>query len=96
MKRYWLRWLSNVEDHRPVTYPPNQAILGWWCTGYDSKDNGICVGLVQAYSQEQAWIFVSEDWPEMTADSGEEVGIDFPLGDRFPLRDWMKERIEHR
>lgn len=37
--RWWLSWVQTTEDVRPLTDPPNENILGWWCSGYDAEDS---------------------------------------------------------
>lgn len=56
------------------------------------------VALIKADGEEQASASIRKDWPEF--DGGwrfiHEVGADWVLGDRFPLSDWMKERMRWR
>ena len=93
--RFWLSWYEESEDYRPLTFPPNEAILGWWCSGYCSDDSSTIVALVEAGSEEAAWKAVRLDWPEAVRERFCEAREDSYLpGDRFPLSDWMKERID--
>ena len=95
-KRYWLSWIQPTDDHRPLTYPPNRAILGWWCSGDTSKGSVLC-GLVEAADDAAAKAAVLTDWPEATAwRFCEEHEPDFRPGTRFPLSNWMLERVEAR
>lgn len=105
MKRYWCSWVCEEDDHRPLTYPPNEGILGWWCSGYTPEDHATLCALVEAESVDHVREVVLKDWPEFVKDwpsfggqlwriEPEEVASDWLPIDRFPLSDWMKERIE--
>jgi len=96
MKTYWLSWICTEEDHRPVTYPPGGGILGWWCSGYDSDGNSVMCALVRAVDEDDAKVIVRNDWPEFDGEWRfiEERPSDWKPNDRFPLKDWMKERFE--
>lgn len=93
--RFWLSWVQPTEDHRPLTYPPNEAIIGWWCSGYTPEDHATICALVEAVDEEGAKLAVLKDWPE----AGEwrfceQFGLSWQPNDRFPLSDWMQERIQ--
>ena len=90
---YWCSWVCDNDDHRPVTYPPNEAILGWWCSGYDSQYNAILCALVQADSESLALSSVEQDWPEFDGNWRYIRETDTLLTDRFPLSDWMEPRV---
>jgi hypothetical protein len=95
MKRFWMSWFQPTEDHRPLTYPPNAGILGWWCSGQREDGAWTLCALVQARWELPAKIAVRKDWPEATEwRFVREVASDFSPGDRFPLSDWMKERMQ--
>lgn len=97
--RFWMRWIQPTEDYRPLTCPPNTAILGWWCSGYDSKDNAFICAAVEAEDEDKAWEAVRKDWPEADDSSGafcESKEDDFKPGDRFPIDGWMIERFERK
>ena len=95
MKRWWMSWIVTDEDYRPLTYPPNPAILGWWCTGYDARGRNILCGLVQAETLELAQAAVLQDWPGIEWRFSDERPVFYVLdSDRFPLSDWMKQRME--
>jgi hypothetical protein len=103
MKRWWLSWYQAGPDHRPMTYPPNEAILGWWCTGFTDEAGGfsnvdILCALVQAESEDAAWAAVLKDWPDMIDHRFiEPKEADYAVqSDRFPLSDWMIPRMEGR
>lgn len=101
VKRYWVSWVNVGEnDYRPITYPPNRGILGWWVSGEDTEGCTILVACVQGEDIDSAKEAVYKDWPELrgTEDSFrffEERDSDYDpsKGGRFPLSDWMKERI---
>lgn len=93
-QRFWASWVQPTDDHRPKTYPPNAAILGWWCSGYDADDNATLVALIEAADEDAALRAVTADWPEIAGWRFiETCGPEFRLSDRFPLSDWMKQRI---
>ena len=95
MRRFWISWIQKTEDERPLSFPPNPAILGWWCSGYDGLGNPILCAAVQASDQDEAERAIGIDWPENERSSRffEERATDWIPGDRFPLSDWMKERF---
>jgi hypothetical protein len=93
MKRWWMSWIVPEKDYRPLTYPPNDAILGWWCTGEDAQDRFILYGLVQAESLEAAEAAVLQDWPGIEWRFQELTGPDLAFTDRFHLSDWITERL---
>lgn len=92
--RCWISWYTDQEDHRPIHYPPNEKVLGYWCTGHEG-DYSILCALVKATTREAALSVLEIDWPEIAR---EEIrfcnfhGSDFTLSDRFPLSDWMVDR----
>ena len=100
MLNYWISWIQPTEDNRPLTYPPNEGVLGWWCTG-QGEDYWTMCAMVRAENKEQAEQAIFKDWPEAEENKGldgdwrifdEDVTLE--LGDRFPLSDWMEERFE--
>lgn len=97
MFRYWVSWVQETKDYRPVDYPPNRKILGWWCSGSDSDEHAILCAVVEAKSMPEARDAVYIDWPEATENTDwrffEEKPVDFIPGDRFPLSDWMESRF---
>jgi hypothetical protein len=88
----WISWHQPTEDHRPLTYPPNKAIMGWWCSGYSGRDAIICA-LVDASDEPTAQAAVLKDWPEAERWRFCEARDNTNLGDRFPLKAWMLERM---
>lgn len=94
--RYWASWIQRKDDYRPLTYPPNEAILGWWCTGYDNEGWPIICALVEAADEEAAAEAVKKDWPEWVEwrflDATKPDYL--PSRDRFPRVGFMLERME--
>jgi hypothetical protein len=92
---WWLSWYQPGDDPRPLGFPPNENVLGWWVSGYRENDATVCA-LVKADTEEQAKAKINIDWPEAAEwrfcdrrDLTEK-----PLGDRFPLADWMRPKVE--
>lgn len=97
-RRYWLSWPQPTEDFRPLTDPPDIAVKGWWCSGYDSEDRATLCALVDSYSLSAAKGAVRRSWPEAPSRRVEwriesEREADWLPGDRFPLSPWMKRRL---
>lgn len=94
MKRFWVSWVQPTDDYRPLTFPPNEGIIGWWCSGYDSDDNATLVALIEAESKESVEKAIKLDWPEFqTFRFFEKWDEGSRLSDRFVLDDWMRERL---
>ena len=94
-KFYWLSWYQPTEDHRPLKFPSNEKILGWWCSGVRCSDDAstLCA-MVVATSKDEAKRHISENWPEAEDWRFCEESEDLELGDRFPLSsDWMVKRF---
>lgn len=103
--RFWISWIQRTADYRPLTFPPNAAILGYWCSGYDGDDYAVMCAAVDAEDATKACIAIFEDWPEAKDDMlangwrlfQHDKDDDWRPSDRFPLSDWMEERFnEHR
>ena len=95
MKYYWVSWYSKEGDYRPLTYPPNKQILGWWVSG-EGSDGISLVALVAAENVHDANQALIKEWPECELNvwrffhslkEGEK------LSNRWQLSDWMKDRI---
>lgn len=94
MNRFWMSWYEPLEDYRPMTYPPNEAVLGWWCTGYNDRNEPTLCALVQAETESLAWSAIEQDWPELIQRFCEPVASDYKItSDRFPVADWMRARM---
>lgn len=94
--RFWISWEERSPDHRPLTDPPNVAILGWWCSGYGDGYATLCA-LVEARSERAAKAAVDQDWPAVGRRVWrfvEERDADWLPGDRFPMSGWMRTRAE--
>jgi hypothetical protein len=90
VQRHWLSWHEFEEDYRPINFPPNEAILGWWCSGSgehgDKEYHTICA-VVEAAGD--PWKAVEIDWPGASEHQrfGDAVAADWTPGDRFPIND---------
>jgi len=104
MKRFWVRWTQPTEDERPITFPPHEAILGWWRTGYtcdaalDLPVVPILCALVEAENALAAKKAIEREWPEadFTNDNHfaqETTDAWRPPADRFPILSWMIDRL---
>ncbi len=92
---FWISWHQPTDDFRPLTDPPVEPVLGWWCSGYDSEDVPILCAAVSGRNEQQAKRNVRKSWPE--ADQWrfcEEKAKDWRPGDRFPIeKGWEKDRF---
>lgn len=95
MRRYWISWYQPVGDYRPLTYPPNAAVLGWWKTGEDCEDRNVLCALIESATAESAVRAIAQDWPDMgDIRFCEEREPSYAVqNDRFPLQDWMRPRM---
>jgi hypothetical protein len=95
MKRFWLSWYEPSEDWRPVHFPPNENILGCWCS--ELSDIGpTVVAFVESKNEQEAWDSIDKEFPrEGPRDIRfcEERDFSFLPNDRFPLDPWMENRI---
>jgi hypothetical protein len=90
---FWISWVQPTEDYRSISFPPNNSILGWWRSGYDSQGKAILCAWVKATTKEHAKNEVIEEWPEVTEWRFCEGSENLIIYDRFPLSDWMDERF---
>lgn len=99
--RYWVRWYEYCPDNRPVTDPPAESILAWWETGRGNDYSTICA-VIEATNEDEAKELVSSNWPDDGSwkpkrfDTTDDRGPTFDasgLSDRFPVKDWMVERL---
>jgi len=99
-KKFWVSILSESPDYRPIHYPPDERILGWWCSGYtqiteEEEAATLCIA-VKAKNEADVLDAVLTEWPEFGEDPEWRFYIERPddwmPNDRFPLSDWMKER----
>jgi hypothetical protein len=99
--RYWISWAQPTDDFRPLTFPPNEAILGWWRSGYDSNDHATICALVEVDHNrpELATVAIIKEWPEVkeVVKAGEwrffnRVDSSWNPTDRFVREPWMTQR----
>jgi len=100
MQRFWVSWVQRTEDYRPVNYPPNRRILGWWCSGSDSDENAVLCAVVEANNESEVRDAVYTDWPELAENPDwrfmEEKSDTFVPNDRFPISGWMTSRFDRK
>lgn len=104
MRRFWVSWHQPTEDERPLTFPPNPAILGWWRSRYSCQHERdlpvvpILCALVEAENEDAVQVAVLHEWPEAETAIWRlfnEVAANWlPSVDRFPPSDWMLKRME--
>jgi hypothetical protein len=86
--RHWISWYEpgDAGDYRPLTTPPEDVMLGWWCTGVRSSDEaGTLCALVQADDEDAAKALIGEHWePESWRFCNEVDEHWVPPADRFP------------
>lgn len=93
VKRFWISWCQPTDDERPLAYPPNESILGWWNSGMTDAAWTLCA-VVESPNEAAAKKAVRKDWPEAEEwRFCREVEEDYQPGDRFPLSNWMKRRF---
>ncbi len=97
MPRYWVSWEQPTKDFRPLNDPPTDAILGWWCSGYDANDTPILCAAIQGVGVLDAIVQIAKEWPESPHwEDGfrffDEKPDSWMPSNRFPLSDWMRER----
>lgn len=95
-KRFWISWIQDTDDYRPVDYPPNKAVLGWWWSGTTPNGYSLCA-VVEANSRGDAISKVLIDWPELKPGFVrfcDEKASSWVPSDRFVMDDWMKERFK--
>lgn len=100
MSLQWISWHQPTDDWGPLSYPPNAAVLGVWCSGYTGDDItgddiAILCALVIADSEDAAKAAVRVDWPEACDWRFCNKRPDTNLGDRFTFDDdWSRSRVE--
>lgn len=78
------RFKANIQDPRPVRYPPPHP---WWVSG-TVGDNSACI--VVAYADSEAQIL--ELWPEAKEiDVMQDDRAEYLFTDRFPRPRWMDD-----
>ena len=91
---FWISWIQPTEDYRPLTYPPTENVLGWWCSGVRSDGANILCAYIVATDVEAAKNEVRRDWPEAVEWRFCETRDSVVTSDRFPLKGWMVSRVE--
>lgn len=96
---YWASWYQPTDDFRPLTDPPNERILGWWCSG--TRDDGAATlcSLVEAPDEPAAKAAVLVDWPEAREWRFVDPRDDkWRPSDRFVVSggSWMEARLRAR
>ena len=91
-KTFWVSWHQPTEDYRPLKYPPNPKILGWWCSGERGDGCAIIIAMVKAGRESEAKGHIEKDWPEAEDYRFCDEKEDLFVSSRFPLNDWMIER----
>ncbi len=61
-----ISWYQPTQDFRPLSFPPNKNILGWWKTGENTSNESTLVAIVNAVSFKDAEKIIRKDWPEVT------------------------------
>lgn len=99
-KLRWVSWYQPSGDYRPIDYPPPMPILAWWCTGSSEEAWTLCA-IVAADDAESAMVAVTSPgaWPDAGRERfNEDLDIDLskplPMGDRFPVSEWMRQRFD--
>lgn len=99
IKLYWCSWRQPTVDYRPIKFPPNEQILGWWCSGHNGDGSASLCAWVKAESETEVLAAVTKDWPEIT--SMDQFRFCEPKefyepSDRFPTEsnEWIQKRIE--
>ncbi len=98
--RWWISWYQPTQDKRPLTYPPNAAVLGWWCSGQRCDDDALTLcawtlcAVVEATTPLSAKRAINKDWPEAKEwRFCEPTEDDFVPSDRFVKEPWQCERL---
>lgn len=93
---YWCSWVQPTDDHRPIDFPPNESILGWWCSGYSQDGANLCAWVV-AEDEVDVRKQINKSWPEITITSElrfcDKKDHYIPC-DRFQPNEWMEPRLE--
>jgi hypothetical protein len=100
IQRFWISWACDAQDHRPLTFPPHEAIRGWWCSGYDADGNAVLCAVVDEVNEGAAMKAIFREWPEAAEFTRafdwrfiERRDKDWKPGDRFPPSEWMVSRL---
>ncbi len=97
--RFWISWYQPTEDYRPLMFPPNETILGCWCSGWRSDPGAwMMCAVVETKSIGEAFTALQVDWPEVATAEVRFVVTHpanwVPEQGRFPPQEWMIERLK--
>lgn len=94
MNLYWVSWYQPTDDERPLRFPPNDAVLGWWNSGMRLDDNAhtLCAW-VSAQDEDAAKAAVKQEWPEAAEWRFCEKREHISYGGRFQPTHWMIPRM---
>lgn len=96
-KLFWLSWYQPTQDYRPITYPPTEPVLSWWCSGFATdgeSDTATLCAAVLATDEAMAKAAILKSWPEAAEwRFCNERELSWRPGDRFPItQQWERER----
>ena len=87
----WVRFFQPLAGYSGLANPPNENILGYWCTGYSRRGDFDIAVICAVVKGDDPMGSILKDWPE-----AQDIEVDkmdkLVLTDRFVLNDWMKER----
>lgn len=79
-----IRIFANLEDYRPVLWPP----LGpYWCSGFNDKHSVVVAYVPHGTSLKE----VQRYWPEVREVDTMQERIDLEFSSRFPKPEWYKD-----
>lgn len=95
-KTFWVSWEEYSSSDPKNT--PNQRIIAYWCSGYGTNYSTI-VAWVHASSLDEVVAAVNKGWPSEKDRRWRFIRpcsppFAPPGGDRFPLPDWSKKRLQ--
>lgn len=96
MTLFWVSWIQPTEDFRPLTDPPNDNVLGWWCSGYSSDESPILCAAVTGRNEVDTAKHIRKSWPELKDwRFCEPRPRDWTPGDRFLItKAWERKRFD--
>lgn len=79
-----IRFKANLEDYRPVIWPP----LGpYWCSGFNDTHSIVVAYVPAGLPDDQIRRF----WPEVGEIYRMQIGVSLQFSDRFPKPDWWNQ-----
>lgn len=89
MKWDRVRFKANLEDYRPVKWPP----LGpYWCSGESDTNSIVVAYLPHSTGAKNTVQQLKEFWPEAEEVELTHVNTDLEFSDRFRKPDWWKPK----